>query len=375
MIKKEYKFILEIIKASFGNKKSLICLHKMLEDKTLNWVEILGYLCYHRIGGLAFHTIVNNFNVYTIDFPIFFILDMIYQAQSVRMSIQNSYIKILSSMLCKADIPHVFLKGAVLSNTIYPPGTRASNDIDILISRKSVPKITKILNKLGFIQGKFDYKKETIKKFNKEEVVQHMLTKGELAPFIKIINEKFCKIINIDVNLSLSWKLNDSDEVVDYFLENRISIPIDKDQSIFSLKEEHLFIHLCNHFYKECVLLDIIKKRKVFDLYKFVDIFAFIQKYFDKIDIEKVFHDSVKFGFDKYVFFTLRYVIEVFPELLSIEKVKMLYQKYNYLNPKFMTEVFDQNNFKIKFKLQSKKGLIERLFTYNIIKEYEQYHK
>jgi hypothetical protein len=366
-IKKEHNAVLEIIK--FDNKKKKTDkLLTVLEDKTLNWIEILGYLCYHRVAGLAYE-VINAVDVRNLDFPVFFTLYMIHQSQSIRTEFQKEYIKSISSALCEANIEHVFLKGSVLSSTIYPVGTRAFNDIDILVSKKSIQEVKKVLYELGFLQGQYDYKKGVVDRFDQDTITQSINTRGEMAPFVKIVDEKTIKTIDVDVNFSLDWKSDGSDEAVDYFLNKRVLTPVDNNFSIYSLKEEHLFIHLCSHFHKDAALIDVVKKRKVLDLYKFVDIYTFIQTYFKKISPEKIFDDSVKYGFDKHVFFALNYVIRAFPDILTIKNVNALYQKYNYINTDVMTVIFDQYNSEIKMK--DKSSLIDKLFSYDIIKDYE----
>jgi len=363
-MKKEHNTVLELVK--YGNKK-IDKLLEVLDDKTTNWIEVLGYLCYHRVGGLAYE-IMNSIDVRKLDFPVFFTIYMIHESQGVRTNLQKEYIKIISSKLCEANIKHVFLKGSVLSSTIYPIGARASNDIDILISKKSILKTKNVLNDLEFLQGKYDYKKNEINKAEQEALTESLNTRGEMFPFIKIINEKTLKTIDVDVNFSLDWTPDSSDGAVDYFLEERILIPVGGDFSIYSLKEEHLFIHLCNHLYKDAVILDIVKKRKVLDLYKFVDIYTFIQKYFDQINVEKIYTDSMKYGFDKNVFFTLKYVSVIFPDILEISNVSLLLKKFNYVDDKVMKEIFDQ--YHPENKLIDNGDLIDRLFSYDIVNKY-----
>lgn len=340
----------------------------MLSDKTLNWIEVLGYLCYHRVAGLAYQ-VINSIDVRKLDFPVFFTIYMIHQAQSIRTDLQKEYIKSISSKLSEANIKHVFLKGSVLSSTIYPTGTRAFNDIDILVSKKSIQKVKGILYDLGFLQGKYDYSKDIVNEFDQDTITESINTRGEMAPFVKILNEITIKTIDVDVNFSLDWTPNSSNGVVDYFLEKRVLIPSDDNFSIYSLKEEHLFIHLCSHLYKDAALVDLVKKRKVLDLYKFIDIYTFIQKYFEQINIEQIFEDSIKYGFDKHVFFTLNYTAEIFPEILSLNNVNLLYQKYSYISDNIMTVIFDQ--YKPEKKMEDTGSLIDRLFSYDIIKNYK----
>jgi hypothetical protein len=370
MIKKEHRAVLEIIK--FDNKKLKKNINNILKDKILNWLEILGYLCYHKIAGLAYETIVKAVdNVKKLDFSVFLTLYITHEAQTIRLNEQRKYIKIISSALRKAGIKHVFLKGAVLSNTIFPPGARFLSDIDILVHKNSLSKAKRVLSKLGFIQGIYDHKNNIIKKFSKEKVKEFEKNKNETAPLVKMINKPFIKTINVDINFSLDWRPNSSKEAVNYFLNNRKIIYIDNNFPIYSLKEEHMFIHLCNNFYKDAVLFDIVTKKKGLELCKFADLYAFIQKFFKKIDIKKIFNDSITYGFDKYVFFTLTYLIKAFPDLLEIKKIKTLYEKYSHMKDDIMYIIFDQ--YDPKFKMKDKKDLIERLFSYDIIKNFKIY--
>lgn len=313
---------------------------------------------------------MNSINIRKLDFPVFFSIYMIHQAQTLRTDAQKEYIKSISSMLCKSNIKHAFLKGSVLSNTIYPAGARASNDIDILVSKNSIDAVKKVLYELGFIQGEYNYKNDCVEEFSEYTIAKCLNDRGETAPFIKVIDKIAIKTMDVDVNFSLDWNPNSNKEVVDFFLEERVLIPIDSNFSIYSLSKEHLFIQLCIHLYKDSALLNIVKKRKVLDLYKFVDLYLFAQNYFETINIEKLFEDSIKYGFDKYVFFAINYTIKIFPDIMEIDNVCMLYRKYDYISENIMTEIFDQYN--PENKLEETGDLIDRLFSYDIINKYNK---
>ncbi|MEM3610320.1 MAG: nucleotidyltransferase family protein, partial [Candidatus Anstonellales archaeon] len=318
-------------------------------------------LCYHRIAGLAYETL-RSIQVRELDFPVFFTLYMIHQAQSIRTELQKKYIKIISLVLCRANIDHAFLKGAVLSSIIYPLGARVSNDIDILVRKESIQNVEKILYRLKFLQGQYDYKKDVIEKFGQDTITWLIKNRGVMAPFVKITNKQTLKTIDIDINFSLDGRPGDyNEEAVNHFLKERILIPFNNNFSIYSLKKEHLFIHLCNHFYKDVASIDIIKKRKVLDLYKLVDIYIFIQKYFKEINPEIIYYDSIKFGFDRCVLFALNYIIKVFPDILAIKNVNVLRKKYNYTTD--------------KLKMKNRNDLIKILFSYNTIKELKIFFK
>ena len=253
-MKIEQKIIIELLKYEDNNKVLGLMKHNP------NWIEILGYLTYHRLAGLAYEKI-KNLNVRNFDYPVYLNTYMINQSQKIRTYEQNKWINIISDELNKKNIKYVFLKGAILNNTLFKYGCRVSNDIDILIEKKSIPIITDVLNKLGFVQGKYNYKTKTIDKFTQKEIKESILTRGETAPFVMKTNLPEIETIDIDINFSIDWKPTDNN-IVDDFLNHRILINKNDNIPIFSLNHYHNFIELCIHLYKDCTLIKIIKKKK-----------------------------------------------------------------------------------------------------------------
>lgn len=358
-MEKEKKVILEILKYNPDNN-----LIELLNSKDINWITVLGYLTYHRVAGLAYERI-NNINVRLLDYPFFFTTYMINQAQKIRTIEQANWIKKISNQLIKHNIKHVFLKGSVLNNTLYSFGSRASNDIDILINKSSILKVTKILNELGFVQGKYDYKNSIIKEFSAEEKNKSVDTIGEIAPFIMISNNPTIKTIDVDVNFSLDWNPNFNEETIDYFLDNRIMIN-NGNGPIYSLNYYHNFIELCIHLYKDSSLIDIIKKRKVLDLYKFIDIYYYIKEYFEFIDINEMYEEILKFKLEKYIYFALYYITNIFPDSKT-DKTNYLMKKLK-INDDVLNTIFDQYHPDIKMTTNT--TVIDRIFSYDLINQY-----
>ena len=131
-MKIERKIIIELLKYENNNK----VLELMKYNP--NWIEILGFLTYHRLAGLTYEKI-KNLNVRNFDYPVYLNTYMINQSQKIRTYEQNKWINIISNELNKKNIRYVFLKGAILNNTLFNYGSRVSNDIDILIEKKSIP--------------------------------------------------------------------------------------------------------------------------------------------------------------------------------------------------------------------------------------------
>ena len=360
-MKKEENIILNILKYNTDEN-----LKEILKDKNINWIKILGYLTYHRVAGLAYEKI-NNINIRLFDYPVFLTTYLINQAQKIRSSEQHKWISLISKELIKNKINHVFLKGSVLSNTLYNCGSRASNDIDLLINKRDIISTTEILNSLGFKQGKFDYKNNKVIEFSSLEKEEILNKRGETAPFIKTCDIPTMKTIDIDVNFSIDWNPDCNEELIETLLNNKIIIQNETTKdSIYSLCHEHNFIELCIHLYKDSALIDILKKRKVLDLYKFIDVYYFIMKYFEEINLEKLHNTISTYKLDNYIYFTLVHIISIFPDTKTPKIEKLL----NLLHPEkdIINMIFDQYN--PKNKLFTHKNILERIFTYDIINIY-----
>lgn len=313
---------------------------------------------------------INNINIRLLEYPVFFSLYMINQAQAIRTHKQLEEIKKISQKFNENKIKYVFLKGSVLNQTIFNSGSRASNDIDILISKNSIQKATKILNDLGFVQGKYNYKKDSIEKFDKKTINESVSKIGETCPFIKKSNELTIKTIDVDLNFSLDWTSEYNQNLIEDILNNSSKITLEDNTIIYSANIYDNLIELCIHLYKDMALIDIITKRKVYDLYKFIDIYYFINTYYDKIDFNKLELEIKKFNAEKYVYFALKYLTELFEDINRDDIISLINNLEKYIDePQILNVIFDQ--FNPDKKLISKCTLKDRIFIYDIIKEYK----
>lgn len=359
----EKKLILEILKYNTNSKK----IEYIIKNNEINWMEILGFISYHRVSGL-FYSKMNEINIRLLDYPVFFSTYMTNQAQKIRNENQLKEINKISKNLNSNNISYVFLKGTILNQTIFKSGERASNDIDILINKDSIADVTKILNKIGYVQGKYDYQSDSIIKYNENELRQSLLIKGETCPFIKKTNSIAIKTIDVDLNFSLDWTPNYNQNIITHILNNREKITI-KNIQIFSANLYDNIIELCVHLYKDMALIDIIKKRKVFDLYKLIDVYYFINHYINEIDFKFLESKIKKFDAQNYVYFALKYINTMFDDFNHQNILNLINNLENCItDDEILNVIFDQYNRKLK--LYTKLDLKERIFRYNIINDY-----
>lgn len=362
----EKEFVTEILKYKVNQKKII----NLINNNDINWFNVLGFISYHRIAGLIYEK-MNNINIRLLDFPVFFSTYLINQAQQIRNNYQLEEIKNITKKFNEHNINHIFLKGAILNHTIFKLGTRSSNDIDILIKKDSIESATKLLNKLGYIQGKYDYKNNKIIESSAAELKKSIETRGETIPFVKITNNPTIKTIDIDINFSLDWTSNYSQDLIDKILKDKIKIKLDENNYIFSASIEDNIIELCTHLYKDMALLDIVKKRKVFDLYKFIDVYYYINSNYSKIDFDKLIKKIKVFHSEKYVYFTLKYLSEIFNDIDN-KQVTLLIQKLEKENVKseILNIIFNQYNKHEVFV--SNTNIRDRIFEYNVINKYQK---
>ena len=360
----EKNLIIEILKYKTDNKK----IEDIIKNNKINWMKILGFISYHRVAGL-FNEKMNMINIRLLDYPVFFSIYMTNQAQKIRNEIQLNEIKKIANQFNANNIQYIFLKGTILNQTIFKPGARASNDIDILIKKESINEATNLLEKLGFVQGKYDYKKNIIKTCSEEEKNQSIILKGETYPFIKKSENIAIKTIDVDLNFSLDWNPEYNQELISNILNNRKKINLN-DAQIYSANIYDNLIELCIHLYKDMALIDIVKKRKVFDLYKLIDIYYFVNYYFEEINFETFKLKINELNAEKYVYFAFKYLTSIFDDFNFDDIINLInILEKTLCSDKILNSVFDQYNKNIS--LYSNLDLKERIFKYEVIDVYK----
>ena len=186
---------------------------------------------------------------------------------------------------------------------------------------------------------------------------------------MKIANETAIKTFDVDLNFSLDWTPNYNQELIDEVLNNRIKIELDENNIIYSANIYDNIIELCTHLYKDMALMDIVKKRKVFDLYKFIDIYYYINLNYKSINFNTLKEKIILFSAEQYVYFALKYLSEIFNDFKSEEILSLMeYLQKIISNSEILDTVIDKYN--ENKRLVSKLDIRDRIFEYNIIDKY-----
>ena len=271
---KTQKFLLEILQYKHLNRIDI----STYNWHEMKWSEIIGYSMLHRVAGMVFYSLNELSLQENIPREMMSSLSKVHESQFLRKQSLNAYLFDISDKLISKNIPHVFLKGSILSNTIYTSGVRSSNDIDILIHSKYISQVEDCLIRLGYFQGVYDKKKKEIVLFNRAEILKRRLNWGETAPFVQMANQPGLEFVEIDINFSLDWLPGKNQILIERMLERSIQVKVD-EHVLTSLCREDFLFQLCIHLHKEYVLKEMVNRSKDINLYKLLDIYAYLSEY------------------------------------------------------------------------------------------------
>ena len=256
---------------------------RVLSDRTVNlahtdWNWALGFLLLNRVG-VRFLRYAKRKGM-TLPKRIEKILIEEEMKQIQRNNVICAWLKDVNDLLEDIQIPFAFLKGSILGycnisgTSLYQPGERISDDIDILISPKFLDQADAALKSIGFLQGMWDGEK--IIPFSRREILFRRMSRGETAPYIVQTLSPEIPYIEVDINFSFDSTPSQDESLVDIFLNDTWKYSFQRG-ALRSLSPEKFLLHLILHQYKEASLYWMVTKNKDQALYKYYDIYLFIK--------------------------------------------------------------------------------------------------
>lgn len=331
-MKKENRFILELIKGEYADKEVLSDLMK----EQMDYPYILGQLLYNRVGAMAYLTLKQNKFLSKVNREFRNSLKAIYEYNSVKTANFNNAIMLLSSICKDFNFPYALLKGAYLVE-LYPTGLRTSNDVDVLIEPENITELTNILKKHGFEQG--NIRNEEFVPASRKEIVSSRMNRGETVPFIKELNLPGMKYLELDVNFSLGFRPGMDEEIVSDFL-SRTKPLIHRD--IHTLDNVDFLLHLCAHLYKEATVMSWVEMGRDISLYKYCDIYLYLNKFMSDTYSDKLIQRIEEIGLNKECYYTLYYMKELFGVNNSL--LDKVLEKIRPDESDFMYQIIDPQN-------------------------------
>ena len=362
---REQELVLELVQFRNPNNEKIMSLFK----ERLDLAEVLGHLSYNRVAGIAYHTL-RKIDAPFINREFELSISLIHDIQSHRTASHRKSIISISEGLRMKNIPHAFLKGSILANSIYPSGCRISSDIDILLRTEDLTACGDVLRAMGFVQGDYDDNTKQIKPASRREIINYRVNYGEVKPYLRTTNEPGIRLIEVDLNFSLDWLASGTEQAVDNFIRNSEDYPFEGGYTVSSLAREYFLAHLCVHLFKEAAVLNWVDWQRDLGLYKFVDIYAFLTDPGIAIDWEKLIAVMEENDIVEECYYSFDYTRTFFPSLCAQEPFMAMMARIQPKDTDYLNHVVDPANSAVKY--QWKKTLIDRFFD---MKRYESLEK
>lgn len=221
----------------------------------------------------------------------------------------------ISKIFFDEKIAHVFLKGIVFDEWLYKKGTVYYGDIDIMINRVDINKVTQLLVKLGFRQGKYRETSKEIIPLQRREVIFSRLNTHEIPSFHKLIDDPFCNVVTIDIQFDfpLAKKFN-----LDYDIKSYLdkSNKVNKKRPMLpTLSLEQQFIFLCNHLYCDNTIETEIAKGKANRILKWSELHELLLK--NHKDINVLNYECLEEAQRKIILYCLSEIKKIYKEDFS----------------------------------------------------------
>ena len=306
-----------------------------LYSKNLDLIYILGQLLYNRVGGIAYHVLEKSTLVKQLNREFKNTLKAIYENNIIKNESFKKSLDFLGGIFSEIDFPYALLKGSYLSS-LYLPGMRTSNDIDVLINFKNISEISRLLLNNGFVQGYI--RNNEILAATRAQIVSSQMNRGETVPFIKEVNYPQMKFLEIDINISLDFKPEKDHAIVEKFLENANANIKTNNGNLNTLEKDDFLIHLCTHLYKEATVYNWVEFGRDQGLYKYLDIYLILNRFENIINYKKI----NKLGLQKECFYAFNGINKLFDMNISLDKIDI--DNLNFLNT--ITDVTNKKVYK-----------------------------
>ena len=287
----------------------------------LNWADIIFQMITHRTAGMFYYNLKKFKLVDKLEKEISRLLDANWQVYGERNAYYQKELTNVLTAFNEHNVVVPVLKGNLLATMVYPElETRIFNDLDMIMKLDDVVPVTQALEGIGFVQGHFDEEKQEIIAASRKEKMLQQMVSHELQEFQKISDNKFAKLVQVDINHDVLWKGNCPYKVPTEELIAR-ALPIDiNGVRGYMLDYIDNIIQLSCHLYKEATLMMWVTDLRDLKIYKFSDLYMYIKKFFDKIDWDLLVERIKGYNLDKVVYYNFHYIEMMFGELIP-EKV------------------------------------------------------
>ncbi|MCD1258892.1 nucleotidyltransferase family protein [Paenibacillus athensensis] len=323
-----------------------------LISEGIDWFLLLRYSVKNKVLPLVWHHLQSQGYRQEVPLRLGQIMNFYKLGTAERNQVYLRELSLVASAFGKNGIPCVPLKGAYLIPQMYKDrGIRTVNDMDCLIRKGDVKSVRSIMQGLGYVEGEYDKKTNTITPVNRERALLWQTNMNNLLPFLKLHDSEYAPVTQIDFSFSLDLELQK--EPVEIMITGAVK---DADSGFHYLNPAHFFIHQCCHHYKEASNASWVALNSDLNLIKFCDVREYILRFMNEEQLRNAVAFAKDTGLEKAVYFTLYYLKEIFDDGYE----EQLLQEFEFSDTSFLY-TYGQKDY--GHTVAWKKGFWERLFS------------
>ena len=291
----------------------------------IDWSDVIFQMITHRTINMFYYNL-KKFSLFgTLEKELQRLLETQCQVFSERNSYYLIELATILRELEKNKLVVPILKGNLLASIVYPAiETRIFNDLDLIVKLDDIAAVTKALENIGFLQGHYDEENNVIIEASRKEKILQQVASHELQEFQKISNNRFAKLVQVDVNHDILWKgtcpykVNTKD-----LIERALPIEINNTKG-YMLDYIDNIIQLSCHLYKEATLMIWITDLRDLKIYKFADIYMYIKRFYDQIEWKLLVERVKGYNLEKVIYYNFHYLEMMFGEIIPIDVMDAL---------------------------------------------------
>lgn len=274
-----------------------------LVKQQINWFEFAKYGLYHKTLTLCWSNLREICpeiipNQYLIE--VFTYVEISVREQN---KVYMSELKRINQKLEREHIHVIPVKGAMFIPLIYgETGTRYVSDLDFLIRYEDTERLAACLKELGYIQGSFNPRLQTIEPISRIKELKWKVGMSNLYPYRRLTGNEQVPYLQLDFRFSLDDSLAQEsvNEIIDESAVNR------------ERNYAHLFTHLCTHFFDEAKHALTIWLGKDFNIIKLCDIREMVLTMMNEQDLKNAIEFAKRYHLLNALYYTVYHLMLVY---------------------------------------------------------------
>jgi hypothetical protein len=283
---------------------------------TLDWGRLIDLAGRHRVLPLVSANFANH-KLFRSDadkalIPYHYLFTSVYHANAARNEALLREFDTVTAAVAAAEVPFAVRKGASLISKSYrDPGKRRMHDLDLLIRREDAATVRRVIEGLGYQQGRLTADATRIEPFSRQTQMHWRLHLNNALPMVKHADRRDITVYVVDLCFNLFPTGSAASLDTDAVLSRAVPVP---GSAARWLAEADLFIDVCSHLFKEATTLYYIANGADIQLQKYVDLLGICPSHGDLPRWADLLTAARACGAAEIVYFALHNLSLLFPE-------------------------------------------------------------